>query len=101
MLEIFDFDVSSIGFREIDPGQTFGLVNVSYSVAAGAAPGTWSLTFGPDTSLSDPTAANITDFSVQAGSFTVTSVPEPSSLILLAVGGVSVLFWRARNRGAG
>jgi hypothetical protein len=101
VLETFDFDVSSVGFREIDPGQTFGLVHVTYSVAAGAAPGTGSLTFGPDTSLSDPTGANITDFSVQAGSFTVTStsIPEPSSLILLAVGGVSVLFWRARNRG--
>ncbi len=99
VLETFDFDVSSVGFREIDPGQTFGLVHVTYSVAAGAAPGMGSLTFGPDTSLSDPTGANITDFSVQAGSFTVTStsVPEPSSLILLAVGGVSVLFWRART----
>jgi len=98
-LETFDFDVSSVGFREIDPGQTFGLVHVTYSVAASAAPGTGSLTFGQDTSLSDPTGANITDFSVQAGSFTVTStsVPEPSSLILLAVGGVSVLFWRART----
>ena len=98
-LETFDFDVSSVGFREIDPGQTFGLVHVTYSVAAGAAPGTGSLTFGPDTSLSDPTGANI-NFSVQAGSFTVTSVPEPPSLIILAVGGVAVSFWRARNRGA-
>ena len=101
MLETFDFDVSSVGFREIDPGQTFGLVHVTYSVAAGAAPGTGSLMFGPDTSLSDQFANNITDFTAPAGSFTVTSVPEPSSLILLAVGGVAVsLFWRARNRGA-
>ena len=99
-LETFDFDLSSLGYREIDPGQMFGLVHVTYSVAANAAPGTGSLTFGPDTSLSDQFGNNITDFTAPAGSFTVSSVPEPSSLILLAVGGVSVLFWRARNRGA-
>jgi len=99
VLETFDFDVSSVGFREIDPGQTFGLVHVTYSVAAGAAPGTGSLTFGPDTSLSDPTGANIADFTAPAGSFTVSSVPEPSSLILLAAGVVAVSLCRARKRG--
>jgi len=99
-LETFDFDLSSLGYREIDPGQMFGLVHVTYSVAANAAPGTGSLTFGPDTSLSDQFGNNITDFTAPAGSFTVSSVPEPSSLIILVVGGVAVSFWRARNRGA-
>ena len=98
-LEIFDFDVSTTGFRAIAPGQTFGLVDVTYSVAPGSAPGTGSLTFGPDTSLSDPTGANITDFSAPSGSFTVTAIPEPSSLILLAVGAIAVSFRRVRGSG--
>ena len=97
-LETFDFDVSSLGYREIDPGQTFGLVHVTYSVAANAAPGTGSLTFGPDTSLSGPTGQHHR-FTTPPGSFTVSSVPEPSSLILLAVGAAAVAIYRASKRG--
>ena len=98
-LETFDFDVSSLGYRAIGPGQTFGLVNVTYTVAPGAAPGMGALSFGSDTSFADQNGNNITDFALQNGSFTVTSasVPEPSGALLLTVGVLAMAWHRMRK----
>ncbi len=48
--ETYDY-LYSLGAQTIAPGQTFGLVHVTYSVDPSAMPGTGSLAFGPDTSL--------------------------------------------------
>ncbi len=93
----------SLGAQTIGPQQTFGLVHVTYTVDAGALPGMGSLTFGSDTSLFDANGGPITDFTAPNGSFTImtSSVPEPSSLILLALGGVALGFHRTKRHPAG
>jgi hypothetical protein len=71
------------GDTTVNPGDTFGLANVSYTVSSNLMPGSGdSITFvltGSATSLSDPTGAGI-PFTVENGSITV--VPEPSPLTL-------------------
>ncbi|HEX3447175.1 MAG TPA: PEP-CTERM sorting domain-containing protein [Isosphaeraceae bacterium] len=97
--ETFDF-ILTLGAQTINSGEVFGLVNVQYSVAANATPGaTGTLTFGPDTMLSDAAGNNV-DFTAPNGSITISSsaVPEPSGMILLAVGCATVLVGSARRR---
>jgi hypothetical protein len=97
--ETFDFLVPA-GAQTIDSGDSFGLVNVQYSVAADATGGsTGSLTFGPDTSLADASGNNV-GFDSQSGSITISSVPEPSGLTLLAIGCAAIVACSARNRRA-
>ena len=88
--ETFDF-ILSTGATTIGPGDSFGLVNVQYSVAANATPGaSGTLAIGPDTSLSDVNGGNIA-FTAQNGSFTIAPVPEPTSAILLGLGCAAVV----------
>jgi hypothetical protein len=95
--EVFDF-ILSLGATTIGPGDSFGLVNVQYSVAANATPGaSGTLTIGPDTTLSDAAGANV-DFTAPNGSITISAVPEPSGAILLAIGCATVLVGSARRR---
>jgi hypothetical protein len=97
--ETFDF-LLTLGAQTINPGDVFGLVNVQYSVAANATPGaSGTLAFGPDTSLADAAGNNV-EFTTQSGSIAIASstVPEPSGVILLAVGFGTVLVGFATRR---
>jgi PEP-CTERM motif len=98
--ETFDF-LLTLGAQTINPGDFFGLVDVQYSVAANATPGaSGALAFGPDTSLADASGNNVV-FTAQNGSITIsssTTIPEPSTVILLAVGCTTVLVGSARRR---
>jgi hypothetical protein len=99
--ETFDF-ILTTGAATIGPGDSFGLVNVQYSVAADATPGaTGALTFGPDTALADAAGANVA-FTAQDGSITVfsTAIPEPSAVALLTMGCTAVLVYSTRKRPA-
>jgi hypothetical protein len=97
-----DTEFSPPGFRIINPGDTFGLVNVGYSIAGNAAPGVRDLVLGPDTGLSDTNGAPIA-FASTDGTLTVTagapSTPEPSALVLLASGaGLGLIAFTRRGR---
>ena len=100
--ETFDF-ILSTGATTIGPGDSFGLVNVQYSVAADALSGATRrhLTFGPDTSLADATGLPVA-FTAQNGSITITTavIPEPSSVALMAIGCASIVVSSARKRSA-
>jgi hypothetical protein len=97
--ETFDF-LFPTGAQSIGPGDHFGLVDVQYSVAANAIPGaSGTLTFGPDTSLADASGNNVA-FTAQNGSITVSSIPEPSGVTLLAIGCAAVVAYSARRRSA-
>ena len=60
-----------------------------------------SLAFGPDTSLADASGNNVS-FTAQNGSITIStsSIPEPSTVILLAIGCAAVALRSARRRSA-
>jgi PEP-CTERM motif len=95
---VSDVSDASTGFVALTPGEVLGLVHVSYSVDAGATLGPRSLTIedlGGGTSTSD-IDGNAIPFTVINGTLTVGAVPEPGSVALLALGGISVL---ARRRG--
>jgi hypothetical protein len=98
--ETFDF-ILTLGATTINSGDVFGLVNVQYSVASNATPGaSGTLAFGPDSSLADAAGNNVV-FTPQNGSITIsssTAIPEPSGVILLAVGCATVLVGSARRR---
>lgn len=71
-------------------GATVGLGHVTYVISAGAAAGTFAITFSPAaTSLSTGAGANIPITTLTNGSISVTATPEPASLSL--VGGLAVL----------
>jgi hypothetical protein len=91
------------GFVTLNPGDTLGLVHVSFSVAAnvpigGAAPVT--LVGGGNTSLSDVNG-NPVAFSTLDGTITFTSVPEPSSLALGGLGSFGLGVYARLRRGFG
>jgi hypothetical protein len=92
-----DSEFGPLGFRAIDPGDTFGLANVTYTVASSAAAGAGTLTITSDTSLADANGANVA-FTPMNGVFTVSTIPEPSSVISLAIGCASVVFGSAKRR---
>jgi hypothetical protein len=95
--ETFDFLFPS-GAATIGSGESFGLVNVQYSVAADAVLGaTGALSLGPDTSLADA-SGNTVAFTASNGSITVSAIPEPSSVALLAIGCGAVAARSARKR---
>ncbi|MGO9601017.1 MAG: hypothetical protein ACLP7Q_23800 [Isosphaeraceae bacterium] len=85
------------GYRLVNQGDEFGLMNVSYTVSASAPNGSYSLLVDTSgtTSLSDEKVNSI-PFTVQEGLFTVgTAVPGPPSWIL---GGTGLLFCLAAWR---
>lgn len=88
------------GFTTVNPGDTFGLANVSYTVSPGATLGsTDAITFdltNNATSLSDPNLGGIA-FTAVNGSINV--VPEPTTLTLgtiAALMGLRAFGWRRR-----
>jgi hypothetical protein len=90
-----DSEFASPGFREVMPGQTFGLANVSFSVSVTSPAGFDTLAF-LNASLSDNNGNDI-PVTISNGSIVV---PEPSTLIegatALLIGlGVG---WRRRRR---
>jgi hypothetical protein len=97
-----DTEFNPPGFRTINPGDTFGLVHVGYSIAGDAALGLGNLVLGPDTGLADTNGGPITTFTNANGTLTVTpgapSTPEPSALVLLASGAGLGLIGFARRR---
>jgi hypothetical protein len=100
-VEAFDY-MFPTGSQTINTGDVFGLLNVQYTVASNAVVGTsGTLGIGPDTSLSDASGAGVS-FTPQAGSITIgtSTIPEPSSVILLAIGCAAVVVRSARKRSA-
>ncbi len=88
------------GYTTVNPGDTFGLANVSYTVSPGAVVGSSDsialvLTNGA-TSLADPNGDSI-PFAAGIGSFGV--VPEPTTLTLGTSAALIVLgaFWWRRQ----
>ncbi len=87
-----DSEFGSLGYRAIAPGGSFGLAHVSYSVASSAVPSVGAISFldlGAGTSLSDTSGGSI-PFATRIGTFTISpaaATPEPSSVVLLVVGG--------------
>lgn len=101
-----DAEFAPPGFTTIAPGQTFGLAHVSYSVSPGASPlSSAVVTFGPATDVSGTTSAGgnppigAGDFVTVPGTISIgqASVPEPSALALMGIGG-SILLMTARRR---
>ena len=96
------FDVPASGATVLG-NSTVGLGEVSFDVAAGTSSGLYAVMFSgfPATSLSDDLANNIS-FSTQNGSITVigvAAVPEPSSLMLLGSGALTLVgFFRKKLR---
>ncbi len=87
-----DSEFGPLGYRSISFGETYGLAHVSYSVASSAVASVGTISFldlGAGTSLSDTSGGSI-PFATQNGTFTISpaaTTPEPSSVVLLAVGG--------------
>jgi hypothetical protein len=89
-----DSSVTSPFFATIAPGQTVGLEHVTYSVAASAPSGVVPISImsiGTDTQLLD-LSDTLIPASGSNGSITVagSAVPEPSSLVLTLIGGVTL-----------
>jgi hypothetical protein len=95
-----DSDFTS-AFVPLNPGDTFGLAHVSYSVLAGTPNGPVAvslLDIGGGTSLSDD-SGDAVSFTPVGGTITVqTVVPEPSALALVGVGGLVAYFSVRRTR---
>jgi hypothetical protein len=70
-------------FTAINPGETFGLVDVSYSVASDAALGDWTMTFDPDGTSTSDQVGNAIPFTTTDGVLDVVQAPEPIGLMLL------------------
>jgi hypothetical protein len=93
------------GYTTVNPGDTYGLANVSYTVGAGATPGssdaiTFVLTNGA-TSLTEPSGGGI---AFTAGTGTLGVVPEPTTLTLGTIAsliGLGAFRWRPRGGRSG
>lgn len=87
-------------FQIVNPGDTFGVTHVSFSVDGGATPGLRNLTFDRVnliTTFSDPNGVLIPVTSID-GSIAVSAVPEPTSA-LLALTVAPLIMWRRRGDG--
>ena len=76
------------GFVTLNPGDLFGLAHVTYSVDSGAPAGPVVVSLVPaGTSLSDNNGGPVS-FTTSNGTITIstTSVPEPSSIVLVGLG---------------
>jgi hypothetical protein len=93
---VADFDPPGAS-TPIGPGQEFGLGHLSYSVAPGTPLGLVAVSFvAAGTSLTDPNGNPIAFSASTDGSISV--VPEPSALVLTAIGGAALLGCLRRRR---
>ena len=92
-----DVSDAPAGFVVVSPGETFGIVDVSYTVDPGASLGPRTLTIedlGGGTSTSDE-MGNVVPFTGSNGSLTVAAVPEPGCVGLALL--VAPLVMRRRR----
>jgi hypothetical protein len=87
-----DAYMSAPGFVTLNPGDVVGLAHVTFSVAASVTPGTVAvaLVAGGNTSLSDGNGDPISS-TAGNGTITVAAVPEPSAVVLVALGSILAL----------
>jgi hypothetical protein len=97
-----DSEFAAPGFRTVNPGDTFGLAHVSYTISSTSPGGRDTLAFlSPATSLSDENGNALT-VSLVSGSI-ATTVPEPAALIpagTAALIGLGSFWWRRGRRAA-
>ena len=94
-----DVEFASPGYRTLDPGETFGLAHVSYTVSSSTPYGIDAITIAPypTSSLLEGDGVTQNTFGIINGSITV---PEPwaltqaSTAILIGLG----LVWRRRRQ---
>jgi hypothetical protein len=95
-----DADLTPPGFVTLNSGDLVGLAHVSFSVANGTPPGPVTVSLvssGGNTSLSDGDG-NPVAFTTQNGTITINSVPEPSTLVLGALGTMLCMGYSHRRR---
>jgi hypothetical protein len=98
---VSDSDGANPFFQTVNPGEVFGLASVSYTVSPTFS-GVDMLTFASlnvGTSLSDING-NLIPFTAMNGSITISSIPEPSAVVLLTIGCAAVVASSARKRSA-
>jgi hypothetical protein len=78
-------------YRSIGPGDVYGLARVSYSVGMSATAGSVDpIAIGANTGLTEVDGITPIPFTAQGGAIAISTVPEPSSLILMACAVVGV-----------
>jgi hypothetical protein len=93
-LTVSDTSATVPGYKTLNPGDIFGLAHVTYAVAGNAPIGPVTVSIVPaGTSLSDD-SANAIAFTPANGTITISSVPEPSPLLLALVTAAGVLSTR-------
>jgi hypothetical protein len=81
---------------DLNSGDEFGAEHVTYSVAKGTAAKVLTVNFGANTGVDD--AVGPIDFTAVTGTITVTAVPEPAGIgLLAAAGGMLLRRRRATN----
>lgn len=98
-----DTDNTAPFFVTLHTGDVFGLAEVFYKVAAGTSPGPVLVSLNPDPAMTqlDDVTGNLIPFTPINGAITVTPVPEPSALVLAALGAtISLACVRHRRPGA-
>ena len=97
-----DAEFASPGFRTVNPGETFGLAHVSYSVSPTAANGIDTITIAPSPlSLLTMVDGTRISFGISNGLITVgVPIPEPWAITQAATAAVIGLglVWRRRMR---
>jgi len=105
-------DFAASGGQVLNVGQSFGLAHVSYLAASGASGGSVGVTLEPlpvlnlpfgGTNLSDANGVTLDSTSVN-GTITIlgsTTVPEPSTVIMLAAAGTILLLSSRRPHPGG
>jgi len=91
------YNIATMGIT-INPGVTFGLGHVIFSVSSNASPGVFpvNLTAFPMTTLSDAAGNDLAINTLSPGQITIpgSAVPETSSLLLVLLGAAALLVLR-------